>query len=404
MSFNKKIRSYSRELDDTSSLVVYRPVWTSQGLRARVSVETLDAANGGEDWSAPLGEITLSSLSERATLARTLEDMFWRKNDDNPTKFHWVLGSFFGEVIESERKQQEPVRLRDVACATADLSTTIAGWPLLRNHATILFGDGESAKSYLALYVAGCMARQGLRVLVCDWELSAVDHRARLQRLFGADMPDVHYLQCPLPLTEMVEHLQAYVEKEHIDYLIVDSIAMACSGPAETSEAATTYFAALRDIGVSGSLSIAHQTKQTRKADKGREKPFGSVFWHNLARSTWYMQATSKQPDTITANLVCRKANLDARSADLTVVTTFTNDTTSIAITPTTPPTVSERILALLKDAKGSLDRQALISKLPDVKRDTFTKTLNRLESNGEVVFEGALIALRNGQGADSGA
>jgi hypothetical protein len=39
------------------------------------------------------------------------------------------------------------------------------GWPVLRDYATILFGDGGAAKSYLALRTAGLLAQAGTRVL-----------------------------------------------------------------------------------------------------------------------------------------------------------------------------------------------------------------------------------------------
>jgi Mrp family chromosome partitioning ATPase len=48
----------------------------------------------------------------------------------------------------------------------------VQGIELLRDHPTILFGQGDSAKSYLALWIAGTLAEQGLRVGLFDWELS----------------------------------------------------------------------------------------------------------------------------------------------------------------------------------------------------------------------------------------
>ena len=56
---------------------------------------------------------------------------------------------------------------------------------------------------------------------------------------------------------------------------------MATDGPPESSVEALKYFRTLHRIGVRGSLGIAHVTKNGDGAD---QKPFGSAYWHNLAR------------------------------------------------------------------------------------------------------------------------
>ena len=54
------------------------------------------------------------------------------------------------------------------------------------------------------------------------------------------------------------------------------------------------YFAVVRQFGI-GSLHIAH----VNKSEHGDQRPFGSTFWHNSARSTWFLQrATDTAGDT----------------------------------------------------------------------------------------------------------
>ena len=68
-------------------------------------------------------------------------------------------------------------------------------------------------------------------------------------------------------------------------YLVIDSIVPACGGADPTKpEAASRYAAALEFIGLPA-LSLGHVTK----AD-ALTYPFGSVFFHNLARVTWSLQ------------------------------------------------------------------------------------------------------------------
>jgi hypothetical protein len=179
------------------------------------------------------------------------------------------------------------------------------GWPLLRDHATILFGDGGDGKSYLALRTAGLLVQLGARVLFCDWELSGPDHRDRLEQLFGPDMPVVAYLRCDRPLVQEVARISREVHRLSISYCVFDSIAYATAGPPEAAEHATAYFRAVRKIGI-GSLHTAH----VNKSETGDLKPFGSSFWHNSARATWYVKKVSGSKDRARFHLVNRKANL----------------------------------------------------------------------------------------------
>src|SRR5205814_668653 len=107
--------------------------------------------------------------------------------------------------------------------------------------------------------------------------------------------------------------LREICQIDEIKYLIIDSVAFAAGMAAETSEAATAYWAALRQIGVGGSLSIAHSTKRVAKSENGREKPFGSVYWHNGARMTWLATSQVRRDGYSMVRLDCRKANLMQR-------------------------------------------------------------------------------------------
>ena len=98
--------------------------------------------------------------------------------------------------------------LADYDLPMDDPAWTIAGLPILKDHPTILFGDGGAAKSYLALYLAGTIAREVPTIFI-DFEFEPEAHRARLQRLFGAAMPQgLHYVRCSQPLVTEVGRLQ----------------------------------------------------------------------------------------------------------------------------------------------------------------------------------------------------
>jgi hypothetical protein len=176
----------------------------------------------------------------------------------------------------------------------------VIGLPLLRQHPMILFGDGGSAKSYLALHIAATLAGRGVRCLYADWEFSPEDHRERLERLTGESMPQetLHYVRCTAPLVSEVQRLQRHIVEHRIDYIVCDSIAFAVPGRPEDAEHAAAYFRATRYLGI-GSLHLAHTTKSL---EHGTDKPFGSVFWSNGARSVWFVKRAGEQGDT--ANVV----------------------------------------------------------------------------------------------------
>src|SRR5262249_12726813 len=133
------------------------------------------------------------------------------------------------------------------------------------------------------------------------------DHRDRLERLFGPDMPTVHYIRCDRALVSEADRIAREVRRLSIEYLICDSIAFATAGPPEAAEHATAYFRAVRQVGV-GSLHLAHITK----GENSDQKPFGSSFWHNSARATWYVKQASASTDgqRVTIGLFNRKSNL----------------------------------------------------------------------------------------------
>lgn len=222
-------------------------------------------------------------------------------------------------TIEAFRAGEPAILLRDAERPAG------AGYVLppvlLGAHPTMLFGDGGTGKSFLALGMAltlhqgdpllGLEPARRLRVGYFDWEFSGWDHRERA-RLLGATDPDLLYVRCRGPLTEEVDRLRGIIAREQLDYVVLDSVAYACDGPPEASDVAMRFFQALGRLEL-GSLLIAHVPK-----DADTDKPFGSAFWHNSARATWYV---AKQQDlgasAFTVGLFNRKANTGPQAAPL---------------------------------------------------------------------------------------
>ncbi len=256
----------------------------------------------------------------------------------------------------------------------------IDGWTLLRHHATIAFGDGGSLKSYLALYAAGRLAQQGTPVLLLDWELDGEDHVDRLHRLFGADLPIVHYLRCEAPLAHEARLIGREVQRLGIGYLVLDSIGAATDGPPEAAEQALRYGRAVRQLGVRGSLHIAH----VNKSDSGDQKPFGSVFWHNWARMTWFVKRDTSSPDRL--RLVNRKANLTGLQSDVGFQVAVGLERTTVSRVPvddvsTVEPgslSTRQRIVALIQAGGGQPVTLRAIAEALGAKEETVGRVLRR--------------------------
>ena len=103
-----------------------------------------------------------------------------------------------------------------------------------------------------------------------------------MERLCGDEMPAIVYIPCSRPLADDVDRIRREVMRHGIGYLVVNSVGLACDGPPEAAEVAIRFFGALRELGL-GSLLVAHVN---RSGDT--ERPFGSAFWHNGMRLTWY--------------------------------------------------------------------------------------------------------------------
>jgi hypothetical protein len=240
------------------------------------------------DGLLSVADINLSSQRARQERARHLAGRAQAKDLD----WTGILEDFSQRVITAERAGQPAVLLRDIPRPRQDDVHHVDGLPLLARHPLVLFGDGGAAKSYFALYAAGKLDGQGLRVGLFDWELAGEDHRDRLERLFGSNLPAIRYARCDRPLVHEVDRLRRIVRDEGLNYVILDSVAFACDGPPEAAEVASRYFQAIRRLGSVGSLNIAHITK----GEGSDRKPFGSTFWHNGARSTWFAKVAETLP------------------------------------------------------------------------------------------------------------
>jgi hypothetical protein len=202
---------------------------------------------------------------------------------------------------------------------------------ILEGLPTILFGPGETGKTYFTLALAlgvcetgmfiGRQCRMG-RVLMVDYEGTEVEVKRRLSKLGMTDFSGLIYWPGRgQPVSEMVPALSRAIAERDVALLVVDSAALAVGSDPQEVVAATGYFRALSRLGVS-SLTIAHMTKDERDD----RHPFGSIFWYNSARLVWNIKAAEDCPNPKHLGLFCRKSNEDVRHKPFGVELTFAED------------------------------------------------------------------------------
>ena len=261
---------------------------------------TLPPSPGCLEW----GRINLSAMTTRASLAKNLEARL-------PFDWQGALLQVAHKAVELRRQGEPTVDLT----AVGQRQTRWLLWPFIEyGGPTVLFADGGTGKSVLALMMAYSVASakpilgrpQGppQNVLYLDWETDAETHAERLRAIhnayaFGTDCPVVHYKRMAGSLADSVEQIRQEVARLHIALVIVDSLSLAVGGgmALEESATATNFFAAARLIDAC-MLAISHVSKATvaNSASNGQKaSPFGSAFFRNTARLAWYVESLQEE-------------------------------------------------------------------------------------------------------------
>lgn len=301
-----------------------RPHWERDSLMGQLCIRT--SLSGARTFQGILiqSSFNCSAPGTRKQIAHRCLDL------STAPQIDWdrLLEEFCIRILQAEAVGDPAVDLRTVPRASVLDSIDVHGIKILERHPIFIFGDGGTFKSYLALYIAGLLATRGLSVLYADWELDASDHRERLELLFGADMPQIHYVRCVRPMSVEADRLVRLATDHEAAYLVCDSVAFACDGPPEAAESAQRYFQAVRRIGL-GSLHLAH----INKSDDSDKKPFGSAFWHNGARATWNVKQSAEPAlgrSEIELGFYNRKSNLSGLQPAVGLRVRFEADRTSI--------------------------------------------------------------------------
>ena len=344
------------------------------------------------DASGHVYQARLNLLSEmgKSRLAKTLKDKHRRIQEDE-----WVQIIEFSSVkiLEAHRQGEPIIHLADKS-VPENLEFRLMPF-LQERQATVIFGDGDTGKSWLAtlfgyLVVTG-VPKLGLepepgKVLYLDYETDEDTLWERLLMMsdgFGEPIPDgFYYRRMHMLIAADFETLRNEVIKKRIDLIIVDSASPATGEP-ESAAHTTAYFNALRGLNAT-SLTVAHVTK-----NHNATAPFGSIFWRNLPRANYIVRSEAEARATErTIGIRHTKANNGPRQRDKAFTLAFDNVARSVEITKADPADIEslestlsygEQIAKAL--SRGSLTVQQIVeqTRLTDRQvRNTLSNQRNR--------------------------
>lgn len=334
------------------------------------------------------GVLSIADLNLSSAQARNTRAKFLGVRSDAPAlDWYGLLEEFCYAVLTAERFGGPAQILADIP--ETDDSTelwSIDGLPILQKHPTVFFGTGESAKSYMAMWVAAQLCTRGLNVLYADWEWDGGDHSKRLGRMFRPKPRNLFYLKAKRPLRYEYDRIRRLLKHHDCQFLVCDSVAPACAAPANESESATNYFGMIRELNL-GSLHVAHPPKGNGEEGGRRPRIHGSVFFEYLARSIWWVEKASQNPENeIRIGMYQDKYNGGAHFAPRAYRLNFNGPTTIVERIDIKSVEELASNLPLLDRVEQALSRGALplttIAELVDASPSSVRKILSRHASH----------------------
>jgi hypothetical protein len=388
---------------------------SSDGIHAELTVESAAPAHPGR-LAGPV-RINLLSARTQVEIASKLE----KRINGAVGKVDWdTLVTYACAVVA--KQYREPTPIIDLSQVEADTSVEYLIPGLVPfDETTVLYGDGESAKSLVALRLALSVVSGQLlpwldrptrmcSVLYLDWETNPRTVAGRLRRIaLGMEMstPQIHYRQCFRILQDELPHVREEISKRNIGLVIVDSIGFAASGALVEDDTARSAMNALRQMSPATRLVVAHVSAEAARQTTGAARPFGSAFFWNGMRSGLELRRAEEgaDPDDIELGLYHRKANdgehhkpigmsvlFDGRSGPIGFIKSDIRDTPDLAARTT----LSSRLREMLRD--GERDTADLADEL-DASPDTVSKTLRRMPDVVRVSDDDVRVSGRGGRG-----
>jgi hypothetical protein len=295
----------------------------SHALETDVRVTLLMPGIGAEPY---VQRLNVLSASSREGMRRELDAIFGKEPGWTSLLARAVTKAHDAFITVDRSKRWADLVVPDALGFVVDVMVPDEG-------VTILFGSGSAGKTMVALHMAICVAL-GLPWLGRDTQRRNVlwiDHEsgeqvlalrsARICAALGIDQSEVadrlHYWGAEgSPLADSIPGLRRVIQAKNIGLVILDHVAAACGSEPEKSDSALRFYRAQAKLGAP-MLALAHITGEMERDPSQVLRPFGSIFWHNGARRTWFIQKYQEQESSVAAlGLFNRKVNDGMKPAD----------------------------------------------------------------------------------------
>lgn len=221
-------------------------------------------------------------------------------------------------------------------------------YPLLPlNQPTMIFGEGGSGKSLVALLISIIVilswydnpfqlrpTKKSITVLWLDYEADQEQTEWRLKAMLkglGLEYATIMYRRCDTPLADDIDQIKEHIVKTGANLLVVDSVGAACGGDPGKADIAIPFMNGVRKLNLT-SLLLTHTSKDMLTKIKSA---FGSVFFRNLSRSMWEIRkAQEAGEDTISIGLFHDKHNYSKKFPPMGFAFGFDNEAKEINVLP----------------------------------------------------------------------
>lgn len=388
--------------------IVARRIHEKSGsIYAEVSAEHFysDGVIGKQSSPMLALRVNLSSKRGRDEIIKRLSDLHIERQLEehyglgNRVSWQELIEQVAGEIIRREQEGEPVIEItsNDEVKKLEYLIAPIA--PL--NKPTVLFGDPDSGKSQLLLllglivYLPWTDNHLHLiappvhhNILFLDYEADADDLRRQMKHLvdgMGLGYASIYYRRCSLSLSSDFESISSHAQAINADVIFIDSISLACGGELNSTELATSYFRALRQLKAT-TISVAHTNKDRESKSK---TILGSVLFEAGARSVWEVRGDNDK-DTLDIGLFHRKANLGAKSKPLGYRFTYNDGGTTVEWYD--PKNVAEfikrmtyaqQVIAALQ--RGKLSTTQLVEKL-QMERAAVDNATSKLKRKNQIM------------------
>jgi len=368
---------------------------TSDGIRAELTIE----GKGADRRGRLLGPVAMNLLSGESQ-TRLANSLAKRVNGLTAETWHSIVIQACA-IVSAQWRAPEPSMDLSTITDIDEVEHLIPGW-IPQGETTVMYGDGESAKSLLALRIAysvqmraplpwGSWPTYAGNVLYLDWETNPQTVALRLRRIAqaeGTDPPPVIYRQCMRSLTDELPSIREEISRRDIRLVVCDSIGFAATGALVEDETARTAMNALRTLSPATRLVVAHVSAASAQQTHGKVRPFGSAFFWNAMRSGIEVRRADDDPDPeslISLGLFHWKANDGEHQKPLALTVAFDGrrgpiafDMADIQDVPdlAARTSISTRLRAAL--THGAKDTQELAEELNE-KEGSVRNTLKRM-------------------------